>query len=253
MAVIQATIMFLVVSSVHGKLDSPRCLTGQFHKSKPGPETSDYKACHAYRNSTCCTADFTKQLAVSPIVKIGNFSWTLCNMSRLSKPCEDYMKEVECFYQCSPNVGYWKGQFRGSFVGVPLCSSFCDSWFDACKNDLTCAKNWITDFDYDQNGNNKCKNPNCQSYSQVYKNGTELCNAMWGTSFKYTVSTKPNDCMHLTGINSGSDPNILKKNTMVAERYHSIHSGTASIAVSRGFATIPVLLWTILASIKAWL
>ena len=243
MFTIQAAIAFFLVSSVYGKIDPPRCLTGTFHKLNPGPETSDYKACHAYKDKTCCTAAFTNQLAVTPIAKIGNFSWLTCRQRSLSKQCEDFMREVECFYQCSPNVGYWKGQFRGSFVGVPICSSFCDSWFDACKDDLTCAKNWITDFDYDQNGNNLCKSSaTCSKFSDIYKNGSGLCNAMWGTSFKYTVSTKPNDCMHLTGINNGTDPNILKKNTLVSERYHSVYSGSIPHTVSHGVLAITVLI-----------
>ena len=224
-----------LLSGVCGKLSSPRCLTGQFHKQKPGPESADYKACHAYKESTCCTAEFTRQLDTTPLVKIGNFSWTTCGQAKFSKQCENFMKEVECFYQCSPNVGYWRGKFRGSFVGVPICSSFCDAWFDACKDESTCAKNWITDYDYDQSGNNKCKTNVCKKFSEVYGNGTGICNAMWGASFKYTVSKMSNDCMHLTGINNGTDSSILKKNTMVAERYYSIGSGSASLHFSYAF------------------
>lgn len=235
------------VGSVLSKLSRPVCLTGTFHKQQPSQETVEYKACYAYKDNTCCTADFTRQIDVSPIRKIGNFSWVSCTKKGFSKKCENFMKEVECFYQCSPNVGYWKGQFRGSFVGVPVCSTFCDAWFDACQDDQTCAKNWITGFDYDKSGNNKCKTTGkCRTFSDVYGNGTSLCNSMWGTSFKYTVSQKANDCMHLTGVNNGSNPNVLRKNTMVAETYFSIGSGSLALEASKSFAVVSIMIATYL-------
>ena len=244
MITFQAVVAILIISSVYGQLSPPRCLTGQYHKQKPGPESSDYRACFAYKNNTCCTADFTRQLAVSPILKIGNFTWMTCGQSRFSKRCEDYMAEVECFYQCSPNVGYWKGVYPGSFVGVPICSSFCDTWFDACKDEVTCAKNWITDFTVFQ-GNNKCNTSRCMKFSEIYTNGSGLCNAMWGTSFKYTISKKANDCMNLKGLYNGTDQSLLKQNTMVAETYHSVHSAALALVVSNGVFGISVLLGTV--------
>ena len=119
----------LAIADAATKVKAPVCLTGIFHKPKPGPESADYKACHLFKNSTCCTAEFTQQLAVPAVKKIGNFSWVQCSQEKLSPKCEEFMKEVECFYQCSPNVGYWKGQYQGSFKHVPVCASFCDQWY----------------------------------------------------------------------------------------------------------------------------
>lgn len=246
----QLVAAILLISSVHGELKPPICLTGNYHKVKPGPETVDYRACHAYKESTCCTADFTKQIEASPLKKIGNFSWISCSPTGFSKKCEEFMKEVECFYQCSPNVGYWKGTFRGSFVGVPICSSFCDAWFDACKDEKTCAKSWITDFDYDSSGNNKCKPSSaCRSFSDVYGNGTGLCHGMWGNSFKYTVSKTPNDCMHLSGVNNGSNPDVLKNNVKVAEKYFSISSDAPGMYTPRGCALLLLCLVFVVAQL----
>ena len=218
----KCTILVIAASlllSVHGKLKPAECLTGEFHKASPGPETKEYKACLAYKDKTCCTAEFTKQLARSP-VKIGNFSWNTCSKP-LSPKCEAYMKEVECFYQCSPNVGYFKGAYKGSFTGVPVCSTFCNAWFDACKSDQTCAKNWITGFDLNAYKENKCKpTSTCKTFSEVYGNAEGLCQEMWGASFKYVKSKVKHDCMHL----NASDPLGISTNYKVAEKLNKVHS-----------------------------
>jgi hypothetical protein len=32
------------------------------------------------------------------------------------------------------------------FYNIPLCRSDCHSWFDDCKEDYTCVKNWNKEF-----------------------------------------------------------------------------------------------------------
>lgn len=202
---------------VEAALPAAICLTGEFHKAKPGPETSNYTACHLYKTNTCCTAAFTEQLSKNPIRKIGNFSWNNCG--DFGPKCQAYLKEVECFYQCSPNVGYWKGAYQGSFAKVPLCGKFCDSWFDACRNENTCAKNWIMDFKMNSYGENSC-NGTCKTFAAVYGDGKGLCESMWGDSFVYKIHKVDNDCMHLNSSNA----DVVTVNTKVAERFKSIGS-----------------------------
>ena len=31
---------------------------------------------------------------------------------------------------------------------APLCRSFCNSWYDACKDDYSCVRDWINDWNY---------------------------------------------------------------------------------------------------------
>jgi len=31
---------------------------------------------------------------------------------------------------------------------APLCNSECTQWFEDCKNDMTCVKNWARDFSW---------------------------------------------------------------------------------------------------------
>ncbi|KAJ6659556.1 hypothetical protein lerEdw1_018791 [Lerista edwardsae] len=77
------------------------------------------------------------------------------------------MKKMECFYRCSPHAAYWAHPNRKAAIkSVPVCKSFCDDWYEACKNDLTCVRNWLTDWEIDDKGENQCKHK-CISYSKV--------------------------------------------------------------------------------------
>jgi hypothetical protein len=59
----------------------------------------------------------------------------------LSDKCMQYFKQDLCFYECEPSVGLWVQKVDRKFANerifkVPLCASECDSWFDACKDDV---------------------------------------------------------------------------------------------------------------------
>ena len=73
-----------------------RCLSGAKHKEEASPEDSSYAACLEYKDSSCCTADFTQQLAQSTVTEIRDgddvFSWAKCGA--LSEECEAYLIEV---------------------------------------------------------------------------------------------------------------------------------------------------------------
>ena len=184
---------------------SKECLPGENHKETPSPEDS-MQACQAYKENSCCSSDFTKQLASSPIRKIGNFSWTQCN-NTLSPQCEKFMVNVECFYRCSHNTIFWKNpDFPSAISKAPVCSSFCDGWLDACKDDLTCAKNWATGFNMTAGKVNTCKQP-CQNFSEFYSDGKDLCESMWGSSFVY----KKTDCLQLDFTAPNPNDKLVEK------------------------------------------
>ena len=203
-----ATTMFvflcLLVMRVECFGQRSRCLPGENHKDAPSPEHSMH-ACLRYEENSCCTSEFTKQLANPPIRKIGNFSWTPCH-NTLSQKCETFMVDVECFYRCSHNGIFWKNPYYPAALSkAPVCASFCDAWFDACKDDLTCARNWITDFNM-TSGTNKCMQP-CRSFSDYFRNGTDLCESMWGSSFEY----KETECLQLNFVAPNPNDELVKK------------------------------------------
>jgi folate receptor len=69
---------------------------------------------------------------------------TLCD---LFKACTKYMINQVCFYQCEPNLIKWAWSAgKGYIKGAPICSDYCDRWFEACKYDRTYSDNWFDDY-----------------------------------------------------------------------------------------------------------
>lgn len=188
--------------------DSSQCLPGEKHKDFASPETDAYSACLDYQSSSCCSAEFTQQLNQSTVTYIQDgddiFNWSHCGA--ISEECETYMIEVECLYRCDPNMIYFAGAYPSSLDRVPICGQYCNHWFEACKDDLTCVTNWVFDWEYN-NGTNTCPtNSSCSTFEERYGNSTRLCNVLWGNSFNYTEE----NTLCLT-------PNYAEVNTLVTE------------------------------------
>ncbi|XP_068711228.1 riboflavin-binding protein-like isoform X2 [Montipora foliosa] len=161
------------------------CIEGPLHKDKPSPEGQGYVECLSWKENSCCTAEFTQELQRNKVEVLYNFSWNHCN--NLSQACEQFIKDEECFWQCEPNLIKWHtGQ--GALNRVPICSSYCDEWFEACKDDMTCAQDWINGFNFSSNVYSCPTNSRCRTFSEVYKDGKGLCNTMWANSFHYETS-----------------------------------------------------------------
>lgn len=182
-----AVVFVIYVFEINASEPKIGCLTGPKHKEKPTPEDKTYVACHAYMNRSCCTADFTRQFLQSPITKVDDTYWNLCG--NLSQKCESFMTDIECFYRCSPLSINWENpNYPSSFLRVPVCGEFCDAWFEACKDDMTCAEggDWITGFHWSDSRENSCKaNNSCTTWKEVYGDGKGLCEKQWGKSFEY--------------------------------------------------------------------
>lgn len=190
-----------------------QCLPGDKHKelASPEPEGPDYQACHQWRERTCCTAEFTQNLAHANVTNIDGFHWNRCG--NLSLSCQQFFVRVECFYRCSPHVAHWALlQFDSALANLPVCREFCNEWFDACKDDLTCAENWITEWNY-TNGENHClEGSSCRTYRDVYDNGRGICERLWGDSFIYTDASQDDperQCLTLWWPEGQPNPNAL--------------------------------------------
>ena len=73
-------------------------------------------------------------------------------------------------------------QHSHRILNVPLCASDCDSWYDACKDELTCTSNWYTGFTWEQGfdgrWHNLCKETKedaCKPISHWYSNSKDFC------------------------------------------------------------------------------
>ena len=83
----------------------------------------------------------------------------------------------------------------GELMSVPVCADYCDAWFEACKDDLTCVENYVEmgfhnlSIDY----TSSCpQNSTCRTYRVVYRDGRGLCNKIWGSEYAY--STDRDNC-----------------------------------------------------------
>ena len=88
------------------------CLPGGKHEelASPAAEGAEYEACFQWRDGTCCTANFTRQLSADVITSVFEFRWDTCG--NLSQRCQEYFKRVECFYRWGNFICYlWRLNF----------------------------------------------------------------------------------------------------------------------------------------------
>ena len=103
-------------------------------------------------------------------------------------------------------LGYFQIGTSGYIRNVPVCASYCDAWFEACRNDLTCVEDWLEDFDSTIHGANICPtNSPCVTFEQMYGNAEGLCNKMWGEAFIYSTDT--DNCTVMVFNNTMRNPN----------------------------------------------
>ncbi|XP_043940683.1 retbindin [Protopterus annectens] len=214
------TLAFLCVIA---SCQATNCLAGGKHKDSPGPEPQ-LQECLLYSENACCVKDINEELAISPLSQVNDIYWNRCG--NLSTKCENFMKRVECFYRCSPDAARWPHPERSTAIqGVPLCHQFCDQWYEACEEDLTCARNWITDWQWGPQGNN-CTG-DCITYKQMYRDGKDLCENIWADAFTVVDGQCP--CFTLTESDAGlswtalndegdssEDPDTTKDNIVAA-------------------------------------
>ena len=87
-----------------------------------------------------------------------------------------------------------------------MCSDYCDTWFDACKDDLTCVEDWVANFNFTEGVNECPAEHTCRTFAEVYGNAEGLCNRMWGPTYFY--STDKNNCTVMTFNSSMPNPNF---------------------------------------------
>jgi len=208
--------VLLVVASAcsakHHMTGKQECLTGARHKKMP-TKMFGAPACQRYNQLSCCNTKTVEYIASSQ-QRVGNYSWSVCGP--LSRNCNNFMRKMECFYQCEPSLAPWKHPTRkGGIKEVPICPMFCDNWYSACKDDMTCTKNWLGESDATKSVRSACPaGQKCRKFSEIYESGREMCNTMWGDSLKYYEGDSKKG--HLEVDFEGPNPN--KKAAMFKRR-----------------------------------
>merc|ERR1712070_193791 len=105
--------------------------------------------CHPWKENACCAHE---TVMTSQKLKEGygkEYHWDRCGP--LSPECERFFVQESCFYECDPNAGLYR-KFHPSvynesnpdhnewqMANMPIKASYCDAWFNACRNDKFCA------------------------------------------------------------------------------------------------------------------
>ncbi|XP_039268082.2 folate receptor gamma-like [Styela clava] len=148
--------------------------------------------CVPWENKTCCTKE-----SAADILK---FNFDHCGQ-KMSEKCKSHFLRRSCFESCSPNLGPWVKNIdnlsrKAKFHFLPLCRRECETWWEDCKNELTCAEDWNLDFKW-INGTNVChKRTRCIPFTQVYKDSTYFCEHIYGP-FDFLVVNDNDHCMTL--------------------------------------------------------
>ncbi|XP_062516842.1 riboflavin-binding protein-like [Corticium candelabrum] len=202
-----AELVVVVVVLRHAQGDaSLQCVSGPFHKPSPSKEVDigANTACGEYVSLSCCPANVSDAIDRQGDRELYNFHWDDCGT--IPDACEQYLKAESCFFECDPYLGPWKGKWDGTLNKVPICASYCDQWFEACKDVRLCAANWITDFEKNSTtGRYHCINDTCQTFTQFYQNGKGLCEIMWGDSFQYVADNQNCMVMKFEGDNPNAE------------------------------------------------
>mmetsp|Transcript_7538 Transcript_7538/g.46331 ORF Transcript_7538/g.46331 Transcript_7538/m.46331 type:complete len:291 (+) Transcript_7538:554-1426(+) len=107
----------------------------------------------------------------------------------MSDRCAQYFFDEGCFYECDVNAGRFRrhptceGGNAWEMHQAPVKASYCDSFYEACKNDLFCTSDSRTFFGCEEG-------TQCQPIGEIYANGKDLCETMWGDAFKYETNER---------------------------------------------------------------
>ncbi|XP_013385040.1 folate receptor alpha-like [Lingula anatina] len=185
-------------------------LPNEYSKARPSPEPD--VECIRYRDESCCKPNMTTSF-------LEDHQWM--NMTdyghcpqkpRLSPECERLTHDEMCFFACSPNSGPWivRGKeypYSDRYNQLPVCASQCDKWWNACKEEYTCHRNWFTDPAWDANGMNICpKDAVCKKYTEVYTSAADFCNTIWDGGYHVVPDTEP--CMEFSFDPAKPNPNV---------------------------------------------
>lgn len=86
LAILLQVISVLVIYTSGSK--GQECIKGKWHKASPSPETDEFKTCHAFKDNSCCTAEFTVELMANETRNLYNHSWHRCG--QLSEKCQQF-------------------------------------------------------------------------------------------------------------------------------------------------------------------
>lgn len=166
--------------------------------------------CGSYASASCCTDSYVAAVKSSSAAIYKGWSFDQCGRT-MGASCRAYMQAQECSYGCDPRLSadyfaQYDNDPTTTFVPIRLCGSYCDAWFEACKNELTCSSNWQTWVIDSVQGyvcNASAAAPPmqaCKTIGETFGNGLGLCGlnptaqggtpGLWGTTYSYAADNQ---------------------------------------------------------------
>ena len=123
-----------------------QCIDGPYHKPSPSPETNEFKTCHAFKDNSCCTAEFTVELVANETKNLYNHSWHRCG--QLSEKCQQFwVKQVRflfCIYNnryilllrvhiCARNLEVKRRREENVFLEFLVCAPILPNFYHLTK------------------------------------------------------------------------------------------------------------------------
>merc|ERR1712146_554705 len=192
--------------------DTNSCHLDYYHKASPSEEDDNFTECHPWKQSSCCYQQTVSDVDTINEAYGAEYHWDRCGP--LSQACERFFVQEACFYECSPNIGLFRKYHPNTFnssndshnawevEGMPIKASYCNAWFDACRNDYFC----------DAGGGNFFECARVYEERSSYddraggQNGCGCCRrhyrGMCGCSGLFD-STRTKGCTHVFSVGSG--------------------------------------------------
>lgn len=130
------------------------CQVQYFHKSKPSPEADNFTECLPWKQEACCHTSVVANVTTMKKSYGAGFEWDRCGP--MSSACERFFVQESCMYECEVTAGLYRKcsddqitaagnnsndpcyQNTWELKGMPIKASYCDAWYDSCRNDYFC-------------------------------------------------------------------------------------------------------------------
>lgn len=225
-----------------------KCISSVNHKKVPGIEGKAMEGdhCKPWQNRSCCTWNTTSDIDKDGTLSLHNIILDQCpKLKTMSDKCKQHFKRDTCFYECSPNLGPWivedsKKTRKERMVGVPLCSTDCDLWYNDCKEEYTCNDNWAKNWNWTNKGTPQMCTKQCKKFKDYFKSAKEFCNNLFDGSFKY--HDVDSNCMNLTPV---GDKNV----NVARNKAKEIAAGSSATTNRYSF----IIVSSVAANVGIWL
>ena len=125
-----------------------KCHLQYFHKEVPSAEDDAMTECHPWKKNSCCDSETVKSAEALNEAYGEGYEWNRCGP--MSQACERFFVQEACLYECEPAAGLFRKWNESQkdhpdynewqLHKMPIKKSYCDAWYDACRNDYFCGQ-----------------------------------------------------------------------------------------------------------------